>query len=77
GYGLQERARGHGHATAALRALAVWGLGQPGSPTLRARVDPGNQASQGVLRRAGFLLADPPVLQDLGEGVDLRYERRG
>ncbi|MFJ3563479.1 GNAT family N-acetyltransferase [Streptomyces diastaticus] len=77
GYGLQERARGHGHATAALRSLAVWGLGQPGSPTLRARVDPGNQASQGVLRRAGFLLADPPVLQDLGEGVDLRYERRG
>ena len=33
GYGLQEKARGHGHATAALRALAVWGLGQPGSPT--------------------------------------------
>ncbi|MEU3122490.1 GNAT family N-acetyltransferase [Streptomyces albidoflavus] len=77
GYGLQEKARGHGHATAALRALAVWGLGQPDSPTLRARVDPDNQASQAVLRRAGFTPADPPVVEDLDEGMDLRYERRG
>ncbi|MFC7469945.1 GNAT family N-acetyltransferase [Actinomadura keratinilytica] len=76
GYGLQEKARGHGHATAALRALAVWGLGQPGSPTLRARVDPDNRASQAVLRRAGFTPADPPVVEDLDEGMDLRYERR-
>ncbi|WP_436738224.1 GNAT family N-acetyltransferase [Streptomyces sp. BBFR102] len=77
GYGLQERARGHGYATAALRTLTAWGLGRPGSPALRARVDPGNKASQHVLRRAGFTPADPPVVQDLAEGLDLRYERRG
>ncbi|KPC78613.1 acetyltransferase, partial [Streptomyces sp. NRRL F-6602] len=58
GYGLQEKARGHGHATTALRA-EVEALGA--TLTVVRHPDP----------------ADPPVVEDLDEGMDLRYERRG
>ncbi len=59
GYDLAEAARGHGHATAALRALSEWALARPGVTSLLALVDPENTASQGVLTRAGYArLAD-------------------
>ncbi|MFF8657876.1 GNAT family N-acetyltransferase [Streptomyces huasconensis] len=59
GYDLAEAARGHGHATAALRALSEWALSRPGVTSLLALVDPENTASQGVLTRAGYArLAD-------------------
>ncbi|MFC6982406.1 GNAT family N-acetyltransferase [Streptomyces cirratus] len=54
GYDLLPSARGHGHATEALRALAGWAFEQPGLTALRAVVDVGNAPSHAVVRRAGF-----------------------
>ncbi|MEU6890366.1 GNAT family N-acetyltransferase [Streptomyces sp. NPDC046557] len=54
GYDLLPSARGHGHATEAVRALAGWAFAQPGPTALRAVVADGNAPSHAVVRRAGF-----------------------
>ncbi|MER7106588.1 GNAT family N-acetyltransferase [Streptomyces sp. NPDC000229] len=58
GYDLVESARGHGYATEALRALTDWAFTRPETAVLRVVVDHGNDASHGVVTRAGFTRAD-------------------
>ncbi|WP_330334239.1 GNAT family N-acetyltransferase [Streptomyces sp. NBC_00536] len=54
GYDLVPSARGNGHATEALRALAGRAFGQPGLTELHATVEEGNLPSHGVVARVGF-----------------------
>jgi ribosomal-protein-alanine N-acetyltransferase len=54
GYGLVESARGRGYATEALRAVAEFGLAQPGVTRIVADPDLDNVASHRVLEKAGF-----------------------
>ncbi|MGW7192781.1 GNAT family N-acetyltransferase, partial [Streptomyces sp. NPDC054838] len=54
GYDLVPSARGRGHATEAVRALAGWAFAQPGLTALRAVVEDANAPSHAVVRRAGF-----------------------
>ncbi|GAA3821692.1 GNAT family N-acetyltransferase [Streptomyces phyllanthi] len=69
GYDLVEAARGHGHMTEALRALAGWARGRDDVRSLFAVVDKGNVASQGVVTRAGFQ-------QVSDDGEQFAYELR-
>ncbi|MEV0120711.1 GNAT family N-acetyltransferase [Streptomyces sp. NPDC050703] len=68
GYDLAEAARGHGHATAALRALAAWALARPDVTSLLALVEPGNLPSRAVLTRVGFTPL-PPREPNLAYGL--------
>ncbi|MER5727237.1 GNAT family N-acetyltransferase [Streptomyces sp. NPDC002138] len=54
GYDLVPSARGTGHATEALRALAGWAFGQPALTELHATVEEDNLPSHAVLARLGF-----------------------
>ena len=46
----------NGHPeTEAVRAACRWAFGQPGVTAVEAETDPGNTASQAVLRRVGFV----------------------
>jgi RimJ/RimL family protein N-acetyltransferase len=54
GYDLSASGRGGGWATDAARALCQWALGQPEVDRVLATTEPGNAASQAVLRRVGF-----------------------
>ncbi|MGW5095965.1 GNAT family N-acetyltransferase [Streptomyces nodosus] len=54
GYDLAVRARGHGYATEALRALSDWALARGDVRTLTAIVERANLPSQAVVSRAGF-----------------------
>lgn len=54
GYDLSVSARGAGWATAAVRLLSAWALGQPGVAKVLASTEPANSPSQAVLARAGF-----------------------
>lgn len=54
GYWVVESARGRGAATAALEAVARWGLALPGVDRLELYVEPWNSASIRAAERAGF-----------------------
>jgi [ribosomal protein S5]-alanine N-acetyltransferase len=54
GYGLVPSAREKGYATEALRAVAGYGLAQPGVSRIVADPDLDNIASHRVLEKAGF-----------------------
>jgi GNAT superfamily N-acetyltransferase len=54
GYDLVPPARGRGIATEAARLVTAFALTQPGVECVVAHTEPGNVASQEVLRRAGF-----------------------
>jgi [ribosomal protein S5]-alanine N-acetyltransferase len=54
GYWLVPRARGRGLATAAVRLLSGWALGDAGLARVEAWVEPDNAPSLHVLERAGF-----------------------
>ena len=54
GYWTAPWARGRGVATEALGLLAGWALGSLGLERLDLYVEPENEASHGVARRAGF-----------------------
>ena len=54
GYWLVPDARGGGRATRAVGLLARWALAEAGVDRVEAHVEPGNDASQRVLERAGF-----------------------
>lgn len=55
GYSVTPGYRGRGIATEAVRALARWGLNQPGVLSILARCESGNDPSIGVLARVGFV----------------------
>ncbi|MGH7904320.1 MAG: GNAT family N-acetyltransferase [Candidatus Dormibacteraceae bacterium] len=57
GYGLAPRARSHGYATEALRALVHWSLSAGGAALVRADTLLDNVASQAVMERAGMRTA--------------------
>jgi ribosomal-protein-alanine N-acetyltransferase len=54
GYWVIPRARGRGNATRAVRLVSAWALGDAGLARVQALVEPENEASQRVLRAAGF-----------------------
>ena len=54
GYWVAADARGRGVATAALRLLAGWALGEGGLGRVELYTDPDNLASQRVAEKAGF-----------------------
>jgi RimJ/RimL family protein N-acetyltransferase len=53
-YYLARSARGHGHATRAVRLLARWAFEKHGIERLELRADPENEPSLRLARRAGF-----------------------
>ena len=55
GYGITEENQGHGYATEAVEAAAVWALKQPGVCRVEAETAPDNTASQRVLEKCGFV----------------------
>jgi [ribosomal protein S5]-alanine N-acetyltransferase len=55
GYGTEPEFRNRGFATEAARALAEWGLVQPGVERVVSRCDPANEPSARVLEKAGFV----------------------
>jgi RimJ/RimL family protein N-acetyltransferase len=54
GYLLGRDARGHGHATRALRLICTWGFAALGLERIDLYAATGNAASQRVAERAGF-----------------------
>ena len=54
GYGMKKGFENQGYMTEAVRAMTSWALEQ-GAKTVEAETDPGNRASQSVLKKAGFL----------------------
>lgn len=55
GYGIVPARRGEGLVSEAVRALAAWALAQPGVTAVVAETDEGHEASERVLRAAGFV----------------------
>jgi RimJ/RimL family protein N-acetyltransferase len=75
GYWLAADARGHGHATAALRLLTDWALESLGLEWLQIVIDPRNAPSRRVAERAGYRLAERGPTTFRGEVVQFdRYE---
>ncbi len=54
GYWLAPEARGHGHATRAVRLVCAWGTAKLGFERIDLLAATGNAASQRVAERAGF-----------------------
>lgn len=73
GYLLGREARGHGHATRALRLISAWGFATLGLQRIDLYAATGNAASQRVAERAGF--TREAVLRSyhrqLGEPLDM------
>ena len=61
GYGIAPDYQGRGYATETVRALAAWGLSQPGVRRVFADCLPHNRASARVLEKAGFRPLPPTV----------------
>ena len=55
GYGIEPEFWNQGYTTEAVRAACCWALQQPGVSAIEAETDPGNAASQAVLRKVGFV----------------------
>ena len=55
GYGIEPEFWNQGYTTEAVRAACRWALQQPGVSAIEAETDPGNAASQAVLRKVGFV----------------------
>jgi RimJ/RimL family protein N-acetyltransferase len=56
GFLVAPQARGRGHATAAVRALAEWGITELGLTRIQWRAEVGNDASRRVAEKAGFTM---------------------
>jgi RimJ/RimL family protein N-acetyltransferase len=54
GYWLAREARGHGHATRAVRLVCAWGFRTLSLERIDLRAAVGNEASQRVAERSGF-----------------------
>lgn len=54
GYGIDERHRGKGYATEAVKAMAAWAFGHGEIRAVEAETEAGNGASRRVLEKCGF-----------------------
>ena len=54
GYGIDDKFRGKGYATEAVKLALAWAFGHPGVAAVEAETDPDNIASQKVLEKCGF-----------------------
>ena len=74
GYWLAPEARGHGYATAAVRAVARWAFDYLGLGRLEIVTHPDNVASQRVAERCGFvregLLRSHMLIRSTGQRRD-------
>jgi RimJ/RimL family protein N-acetyltransferase len=68
GYWLAPEARGHGHATRAVRLICAWGFESLGLERIDLFAATGNPASQHVAERAGFVREG--VLRSFMRGKD-------
>jgi [ribosomal protein S5]-alanine N-acetyltransferase len=68
GYWLAPEARGHGHATRAVRLICAWGFQSLGLERIDLFAAVGNEASQHVALRAGF--TREAVLRSFMRGKD-------
>jgi RimJ/RimL family protein N-acetyltransferase len=68
GYWLAADARGHGHATRAVRLICAWGFQSLGLERIDLYAAVGNEASQHVAQRAGF--TREAVLRSFMRGKD-------
>ena len=75
GYRVAQHVAGHGVATAAVRELCRLAASRHGLRTLRAATSHGNEASQRVLAKAGFVPAGPADPAHLGGKPGTRYQR--
>lgn len=55
GYGIDEPHRRRGYATEAVGAMTAWAFKQPGVVRVTAQTEPGNETSQKVLMKNGFV----------------------
>ncbi len=76
GYRVAQRVAGRGFATAALRELCRLAASRHGLHTLKAATSDQNVASQRVLIKAGFVLAEPADPAEIG-GKQGSWYRRG
>lgn len=72
GYWLGADARGHGHATRAVRLISRWGFDALGLQRIDLLAATGNPASQRVARRAGF--TEEAVLRSFMHGPEERQD---
>lgn len=64
GYGLGDAHRGKGYMAEAVAAMCSWALAQPGVQAVVAETEPGNAASENVLRRCGFVPWPRPEVEN-------------
>jgi RimJ/RimL family protein N-acetyltransferase len=74
GYTLQPEARGQGYAIEAVRGAFAWASREFGIAHFRASVSPGNERSQNLIRKLGFVHTGQQW--DERDGLELVYELR-
>jgi ribosomal-protein-alanine N-acetyltransferase len=74
GYTLLPNARGQGHAIEAVRGAFEWATREFGIRHFRASVAPGNERSENLIRKLGFLQTGQQW--DDRDGLELVYELR-
>jgi RimJ/RimL family protein N-acetyltransferase len=74
GYSLLPDARGQGYAIEAVRAAFAWATREFGIGHFRASVAPGNQRSENLIRKLGFVQTGQQW--DDRDGLELVYELR-
>jgi ribosomal-protein-alanine N-acetyltransferase len=72
GYTLLPEARGHGFAIEAVRGAFDWATGEFGIRHFRASVAPGNERSENLIRKLGFVQTGQQW--DARDGLELVYE---
>lgn len=72
GYWLASDARGHGHATRAVKLICAWGFTALGLERIELLAATGNPASQRVAERAGFTREG--ILRSFRRGNDERQD---
>lgn len=79
GYSVGQQYRGQGLASRALRVLVGYAFGVLGMQVVLLEIEPDNEASVAVARRAGFVISSTPALsvEDKARTYTLRtWERR-
>jgi RimJ/RimL family protein N-acetyltransferase len=74
GYTLLPEARGQGYAIEAVRGAFAWATREFGIHLFRASVSPGNERSENLIRKLGFVQTGQQW--DERDGLELVYELR-